>query len=124
MASVTPVTTFLDEPTGWLDYVARVTRSTVGARWTASQLALVGTFDADSSSVEDVEVLKGTADAVVEFALPRPAGAGAAIVLPDDGERVLAFLTAGDSPGAWRPIARPGALEPESATDDFDADLA
>jgi hypothetical protein len=121
MAIVSPVATFVDEPPAWLDYLARVTRWTLGARYAAAGLVAVGRFDAAAGALDAGEVLKGDAPAgAVAVEVPRPAGAGAPMrfPLPEDGDRTLAFLS------GRVPLDVPGALVPSWATDDLDADVA
>src|SRR3954452_15911165 len=98
-ASVSPVASFPDEPAAWLDYLAQVTRWTLGARCSAAELVVVGGFDAAAGEIAVDSVLKGQPpDASVAVELPRPTGAGAPsqYQVPDDSDRVLAFLAGKD----------------------------
>lgn len=125
-ASVAPVTTFPDEPEGWLAYLAALTRSTIGARASVAELVLYASFRSASSTLEVTESFKGEpGPRPVELELPRPNGAGApgGIAVPTDGEPTLAFLVAGTD-ARWLPVGMPGALVPSWAAADFAGDVA
>lgn len=122
MASVAPVRTFPDDPESWLDYLARTTRWTVGARCAAAQLVAVGEFDGPDDSVMPSELIEGAVDgSSFTLVLPKPAGAGAVSrhPLPQDGDQLLVFLSKASDHG-WRPIDAPAAIVLRTAADDFE----
>ena len=126
MATVAAVATFPDEAGAWLDYLARVTRWTVGARCAASRVVAVGRFDAATDTLGAAEIIAGQAvGGSIGLVLPRPAGAGAPtrFPLPADGDRTLAFLAQRAELQRWRPLDAPGALVPEWATENLDSDV-
>ncbi len=127
MTSVTPVITFPDEPGPWLEYLARVTRWTIGARCDAAQLIVGGRFDGRRHTLGVDEVLDGPKDTTsVELDLPQPIGAGAPsrYPVPQEGDQILAFLVEAEDRGSWRPIEAPGAIVVGSAAEDLDTQVA
>src|SRR4051794_24886876 len=98
---------FADEASAWLDYLARRTRWTIGARCAAARVVAVGRFSGGTDSLAEAEIIIGGAGTgPIELDLPRPVGTGAPtrFPLPADGDRTLAFLAERTGTGRRPPL--------------------
>lgn len=125
-SSISPITTFVDDPAGWLDYLARRLRTSVAARWLAAEVVVVGRYRADSAEIIVAEVLKGkiTGESI-RLALPEPEGTDAypSVPVPANGDLTLAFLAGAEADGERPPLSVPGALLFAAEPDRWTAEL-
>jgi hypothetical protein len=110
-ASISPITTFVDDPEGWLGYLDRRLRTSVAARWQTAELVVVCSYRADSAAIEVAETLKGEMiSEPIKLSLPGPEGTDAypSVLVPGDGDLTLAFLADIGVDGGWPAPERTG----------------
>lgn len=125
-SSIIPITTFADDPEGWLGYLSRRLRTSVAARWQAAAQVVVGPYRERSASIDVVETLKGETGAEpITIVLPEPEGPDAlpGVPVPGDEDLTMAFLAGVGPDGAWSLLSAPGSLVSAAEPDRLAAEL-
>jgi hypothetical protein len=125
-SSLTPITTFVDDPAGWLGYLARRLRTSVAARWQPAALVVVGRYRADAAAIDVEDALKGeVAGEPIKLSLPQPEGMDAypSVVVPGNGDLTLAFLAGIGAEGGRPPLGVPGSVVSAAQPDRLAAEL-